>query len=160
MLKLYKRIEGVLHYHEAWAVGREVVEHWGPVGERGESKQHKIPKKEDEDELIEQILEPARAAGYAELEEGSEAMLLIEHAIDGFGTKKDLKKRHALEERLNETLGWVGLGDCDGGSTGSGTMEVCCFVADFDIAKRVIEADLKGTEFANFTRIYREDILE
>ncbi|MFO0804818.1 MAG: hypothetical protein U0791_17055 [Gemmataceae bacterium] len=160
MLKLYKRIDGVLHYHEAWASGREIIEHWGPVGERGDAKKHKIPKKADEDELIEQILKPARAAGYAEIVEGGEAVLLIEYAIDGFGTKKDLKKRHALEDRMNETLGWVGLGNCDGGSTGSGTMEVCCFVVDFDIAKRVIEADLAGTKFANFTRIYREDIDE
>lgn len=37
-------------------------------------------------------------------------------------------------------------------------MEVCCFVADFDIAKRVIEADLAGTEVSGFTRIYDEDV--
>ena len=29
-------------------------------------------------------------------------------------------------------------------------------VVDFDIAKSVIEADLKGTEFADYTRIYDE----
>ena len=57
---------------------------------------------------------------------------------------------------MNETLGWAGLGHCDGGSIGSDTMEVCCFVVDFDIAKSVIEADLQGTEFADFTRIYDE----
>jgi hypothetical protein len=28
---------------------------------------------------------------------------------------------------------------------------------DFDIAKRVIEADLRDTEFGDYTRIYRED---
>lgn len=36
-------------------------------------------------------------------------------------------------------------------------MEVCCFVVDFEIAKRVIEADLAGTEFSDFTRIYDEN---
>ncbi len=35
-------------------------------------------------------------------------------------------------------------------------MEVCCYVVDFDIAKRVIAADLAGTQFSNFTRIYNE----
>jgi hypothetical protein len=29
---------------------------------------------------------------------------------------------------------------------------------DFDVAKKVIEEDLVGTEFANYSRIYREDI--
>ena len=72
------------------------------------------------------------------------------------GSMTDLDKRHRLEERMDQTLGWTGLGHCDGGSIGTGTMEVCCLVVDFDIAKRVIEADLKNTEFGDYTRIYRE----
>jgi hypothetical protein len=72
------------------------------------------------------------------------------------GTTADLDKRHKLEAKLNETLGWTGLGMCDGGSIGSGTMEVC-LVVDFALAKSVIETDLQGTEFADFSRIYDED---
>jgi len=59
---------------------------------------------------------------------------------------------------MNETLGWTGLGACDGGSIGSGSMEVCCFVVDFNAAKQVIEADLEGTEFGDYSRIYDEGI--
>ena len=77
--------------------------------------------------------------------------MLIEYPVDGMGTTKDLDKRHKLEERMNETLGWTGLGNCDGGSMGSGTMEVCCFVVDFKIAKRVIEEDLKSTKFGDYS---------
>jgi hypothetical protein len=58
---------------------------------------------------------------------------------------------------MSETLGWTGLGHCDGGSIGSGTMEVCCFVVDFELAKQVVEKDLADTEFADYTRIYNED---
>ena len=83
--------------------------------------------------------------------------LLIEYSADGMGSLKDLHKRHALEERMQQTLGWTGLGIGDGGSIGSGTMEVCCFVVNFATARRVIEADLKATEFDNYTRIYDED---
>jgi hypothetical protein len=36
-------------------------------------------------------------------------------------------------------------------------MEVCCFVIDFDIAKKIIEQDLKDTEFADYTRIFDEN---
>jgi hypothetical protein len=57
---------------------------------------------------------------------------------------------------MNETLGWTGLGNCDGGSTGSETMEVCCFVVDFKTAKRVIEEDLSESKFSDFKRIYAE----
>jgi hypothetical protein len=73
------------------------------------------------------------------------------------GCGEDVEKRHRLQERMDETLGWTGLGHCDGGSIGSGTMEVCCYVVDFEIAKKVIENDLKGTEFEDYTRIYDEN---
>jgi hypothetical protein len=72
------------------------------------------------------------------------------------GRADELERRVAVEDRMNELLGWTGLGHCDGGSSGMGTMEVCCFVVDFAIAKRVIEADLRGTDYANYTRIYDE----
>lgn len=57
---------------------------------------------------------------------------------------------------MNDTLGWTGLGQCDGGSMGSGTMEVCRLVADVAIAKRVIEEDFKKTKVAGYSRIYDE----
>jgi hypothetical protein len=73
------------------------------------------------------------------------------------GTLEDVEKRTRLQDKMDQVLGWTGLGHCDGGSIGSGTMEVCCYVIDFNIAKTVIEQSLKGTEFANYTRIYNED---
>jgi hypothetical protein len=48
-------------------------------------------------------------------------------------------------------------GICDVGSIGSGTMEVCCFVVDFEIGRKVIEDDLKCTEFGYYTRIYDQN---
>jgi hypothetical protein len=35
----------------------------------------------------------------------------------------------------------------DGGSSGMGTMEVCCLVVDAEIAERVIRQGLLGSEF-------------
>ena len=159
MLKLFKRIDGKLRYHEAWTEeGNGVtVEHWGTVGDRGESKTHPLPKRFSEKKLLKGILDPAAKQGYEAIDFEDHATLLVEYRITGMGTPADLAKRHALEDRLNETLGWAGVGHCDGGSIGSGTMEVCCLVVDFEIAKRVIEHDLAGTEFAGFSRIYNED---
>lgn len=133
------------------------MEHWGVAGERGNSREHGFAKGEDEQDAILRVLQRAAEQGFAPIGIHDHAILLVEYAIEGFGTPQDLAKRHALEDRMGETLGWTGLGACDGGSIGSGTMEVCCYVADFDIAKRVIEADLKGTEYGDYTRIYRED---
>jgi hypothetical protein len=155
MIKLYKRVKRDLHYHEAWAHGSKITEHWGKVGERGEKAEHKRKKNLSEEVNLEQVLAKAVSEGFQPFEDNDQVVLLIEYPIEGMGTTKDLDKRHALENRMHETLGWTGLGHCDGGSIGSGTMEVCCFVVDFEIAKQVIENDLKGTIFGDFSRIYR-----
>jgi hypothetical protein len=159
MLKLYKRIDGTLHYWEAWRdKDRSVaIEHWGVVGERGESREHPLPKFFGKAAVIDGLKTKPTALGYEALADDEHAILIIEYPVQGFGTRADLDKRHALEERMDDTLGCVGLGHCDGGSIGSGTMEVACFVVDYEIAKHVIEADLASTEFGDYGRIYRDD---
>lgn len=158
MFTLYKRIKRVLHYHEAWVHGARITEHWGKVGERGETAEHKRNRRLTEEDNLKQILAKPLVEGFKPIDEEDQAVLLIEYAIRGMGTTKDLKKRHSLEDQMNETLGWTGLGHCDGGSIGSGTMAVCCFVVDFKIAKRVIEDDLKETKFSDYSRIYDERV--
>ncbi len=157
MLKLYKTINGRLRYHEAWTTEESVIEHWGAVGERGETREHAYDARSqaDEDAILTVLKKPIED-GFTPFEPEYEATLLVEYAVSGMGNDSDLEKRHALEDRLNEVLGWTGLGAVDGGSIGSGTMEVCCYVVDFAIAKQVIETALSGSEFANFTRIYDE----
>ena len=93
--------------------------------------------------------------GYSEINPEDQSFLEIEYIIEGFGTESDLEKRHNLENRMDSVLGWTGLGHSDGGSIGSGTMEVGCIVVDYEIAKKVIEEDLKNTEFRNYSRIFR-----
>jgi hypothetical protein len=157
VIKLYRQKAGKLvAYHEAWTHGTKITEHWGTLGERGETREHRLNRKLNEDENLRHVLAKPLAAGYKPISDDDHAVLLIEYSIEGMGTTKDLDKRHALEDRMNETLGWTGVGHCDGGSIGSGTMEVCCLVVDFNIAKRVIKEDLKGTKFADYTRIYDE----
>jgi hypothetical protein len=156
MHKLYKSIDSVLHYHEAWTEEKHIVEHWGKVGDRGESKEHPLPKVYDEDEILNATLSSAVEAGFIPFDDEDMSVLLVEYTVVGMGSKADLKKRHSLEDRLNDLLGWTGLGNCDGGSMGSGSMEACCFVVDFNMAKAVIESDLAGTKFADYSRIYDE----
>ena len=155
MIKLYKRIDGALHYWEAWDADKKTkTVHWGKVGERGEDKRVELAKRGFFTTARKEIEIPEE---YLPISPQEHRRLIIEFRIEHFGDQTDLIKRHALEDRLQETLGWVGVGHCDGGSIGSGTMEVCCFVVDFEIAKNVVAADLKGTEFENFSRIYDED---
>jgi hypothetical protein len=158
MLKLYrKQGDGPLAYHEAWAEDGNVVEHCGVIGTKGETKKHSL-KSRPADTVIEEVLDVARQSGFEEIDFEDHSTLLVEFRVEDMGTPADTAKRHELEDRLNELLGWTGLGECDGGSIGSGTMEACCFVVDFDVAKAVIEADLKDSPFADYQRIYDENV--
>jgi len=157
MLKLYKFTDGAKSYWETWDHNGVHTVHWGTLGTRGSSREVRSLFFKKAADTIQKEIDQRTTEGFQPIESDEHATLLGEFAVDGMATSNDLDKRHRLQERMDETLGWTGLGHCDGGSIGSGTMEVCCIVVDFDIAKRVIEDDLKGTEFGDYTRIYRED---
>lgn len=158
MLKLYKFTDGGKEYWETWdnEDGSHTV-HWGKLGTKGNSKIVKDMLLKKAVKSVQAEIDSKVSEGFKQIDLDQHYILLIEYDVDGMGNTDDLDKRHRLQERMDETLGWTGLGHCDGGSIGSGTMEVCNFVVDFEIAKRVIEEDLAGTEFADFTRIYDEN---
>ena len=157
MRKLYKQLEtGELAYHEAWVSGSQVLEHWGIVGTRGERKGHRKWFFRSERSSIDRVLRGASADGYQPFEQERMPYLLVEYGIGSTGEEESLNKRYRLQELLDELLGWTGIGHCDGGSIGSGTMEACCVVVDFDLAKRVVEEALRDTEFSDYQRIYLE----
>lgn len=153
MFKLYKLDSLTKEYWETWDNndGTHTV-HWGVLGTEGQSKIVKGSFLRKPETIIQKEIDQMVSCGFRPAE--AEFILLIEYSVDGMGSGEDVSKRHRLEERMNETLGWTGLGNCDGGSIGSGTMEICNFVVNFDIARKVIENDLKGTEFQDYTRIY------
>lgn len=73
--------------------------------------------------------------------------------IEGFGSDADLEKRYALEDFLDHILRTDELGYVNGGSIGSGTMEVGCAVSGFMKAKTLIQKKVQGTEFSNYSQI-------
>lgn len=158
MLKLYNFTDDSKRYWETWDNGDGThTVHWGILADNGESKVVKKSLFRKPENLIQAEIDGLVAEGFKPIDIEEHQILLIEYIVDGFGEPNDLEKRHRLEDRMNETLGWTGLGHCDGGSIGSGTMEVCCFVVDFDIAKTTIASNLEQTEFSDYSRIYNED---
>lgn len=155
-IKVYNFISSPKAYWEAWDNGDGThTVHWGELGDKGQSKIIRNAFFKKARKVIQAELDSKIEAGFKQVEDLH--TLLIEYKVDGFGTPEELEKRYRLQDRMDETLGWTGLGHCDGGSSGSGTMEVCNFVVDVDIAKDIIAKDLAGTEFADFTRIYVEE---
>ncbi|MED5374747.1 MAG: hypothetical protein VX899_27255 [Myxococcota bacterium] len=151
MLKLYKRDEQGLLYHEAWFHDGEIHEHRGRVGDIGESREH--PCSGDPEQAIRELLAPVMEAGFAPWDEDEMWTLQLTAKLEGWGSTEDLQLRIDLEAALNERLGWTGLGHCDGGDMGSGEMSVFCFVVDGPLAKALVEQELPGTPFAVFSRV-------
>ncbi|MHC4743698.1 MAG: hypothetical protein ACYS8Z_17415 [Planctomycetota bacterium] len=157
MIKLYKEVDGLIRYWETWEHDGVHIIHRGRIGETGETKELRDSHSRSASDAVDAEIEERKSEGYEEIPIERHDVLLIEYAIEDMGATADLDKLHSLEARMNETLGWTGLGHCDGCSIGSGTMEVCCMVVDFESAREVINKDLAETEFSDYSRIYREE---
>ena len=158
MLKLYKSIDNILHYWETWNKNeRSAMVRYGIVGDIGQTKEVKSGLFSNFRKFIEKEIAKKRKDGYNEIDTDDMEWLEIEYVLDDFGTKDELDKRHALEDVLEELLEQRGLGNTNGGSIGSNTMEAGCFVVDYDIAKKVVETHLKGTVYGDYSRIYKKE---
>jgi len=157
MVKLYKHINDTLHYWESWEEEDEqlAIVHWGVVGEEGQQKEVRGGLFSSFRKAVDKEMQQKIREGYQIWGEEQMAFLEIEFEVEGFGTEADFEKRVNLMDHLDNLLEWTGLGQVSGSSTGSGAMEVGCEVVDFELAKKVIADDLEGTEFGDYTRIYR-----
>lgn len=150
-VKLYKGGDAKLLYREAWIDGESVVEHVGVYGERGSFSRHPAAGLARQREVIDAITADAKMDGFKPIPKARLVGLLVSKEISGTGTQDDLRQRHALEDYLNEVTGWFGLGHCDGGSIGSGSMEAFCLVVNYGVASKVITRELTSSPFSDFT---------
>ena len=154
LFKSYARFDGVLRYREAWINDDfGVTEHWGEVGQRGEHRVHEAADEATARLIFANLRDEARAAGFRPISPSREATLVVEYR--SADPRNDIARRHAIEDYLDEQTGWLGLGHVDGGSIGSGTMEVFCVVADYSIARGAIADALQASSFSDYARIYR-----
>ncbi len=158
MIKLYQRLDGILHYWETWdKTPKSALIHWGVVGERGTKRTLRATGQAKFRVAIAAEINRKREEGFAETSD--KAILVIEYEAKTMNVAR-LKKLHRLEEKLDQLMGWTGLGHADGNGFGFGKMDVSVVVVDFEIAKRVIEADLEDTEFAKYLSISQVEMDE
>lgn len=82
-------------------------------------------------------------APYADVLDGGMDQIVIQYRIAGHGNRNDQDKRAAVENLLDDCLSKDGLGSCDGGDIGSGTMNIFCFVSDTEKARDLIIRTLR-----------------
>lgn len=159
MIRLFKRDANgkIAAYHEAWIEPkhRRIVEHWGYIGEAGDTAIHRIKFLGSLEKQFAETLEPARALGFEELSDSDYATLIVEFPASG-DADEDQDTQADIEDALTEKLGWTGLGFCDDGRLTTEALEICCRVLDVDAATKTIAEALDGSVFANYSRIYQE----
>lgn len=160
MFRLFKRDEtgNVAAYHEVWVElkPRRIIEHWGMVGTRGDTDAHRIKFLRSLEKQIDDLLDPARALGFAELDTADYTTLVVEYQVSDAWHGDDVLKIREAEDALTEVLGWTGLGHCDGETITETTIDFTCQVLDVALATARIKEQMSGTEFANYSRIYQE----
>ncbi len=160
MFRLFKRDETgrIAAYHEVWVElkPRRIVEHWGMVGTRGDTDWDVVGGVTHQRQQIDDLLDPARALGFAEIEPGDYQTLVVEYELSEGWRRDDALKIRAAEDALTEVLGWTGLGFCDGKTVTDTAIELSCRLLDPDIAKARIAEQMAGTEFADYSRMYQE----
>lgn len=160
MFRLFKRDENgvVAAYHEVWVElkPRRIVEHWGMVGTRGDTDAHRIKLLRSLEKQVDDLLDPARALGFSEIEPGDYQTLVVEYLLSDAWRRDDELKIRAAEDALTEVLGWTGLGTCEGETVTDRAIELTCRVLDPALAEVRIREQMTGTEFADYSRIYQE----
>lgn len=160
MFRLFKRDETgkIAAYHEVWVEfsPRRIVEHWGYIGERGDTDAHRIKLLRSLEKQIDDLLNPARALGFAEIDAIEYSTLIIEYPLSDAWRRDDELKIREVEDALTDVLGWTGLGSCDGDTITDTAIEFTCRVLEPDLAKTRIEEQMADTEFADYSRIYQE----
>jgi predicted DNA-binding WGR domain protein len=115
VLKLYRSDAGEVVYWEVWDSGdSSLTVHWGRTGTTGESKEVSLEHGEDAEERITTEASQMLAGGYREWPEDELATIVVQYPLERHKrVKKGIEKRmNAIELRVNETLGWTGLGHC------------------------------------------------
>lgn len=144
MKKLYKTINGVLHYQEAWTDDEECTFHWGVVGSEGKLETYLIDGDLLKEPAVDNVLAPAVEEGYREIPPDAHFQIVVQYkTADFMGSAEELEKRHQVEDILNECLGWTGNGHCDGGDIGSYTINVFSWVVDGHVACKTIVGALR-----------------
>ena len=124
MIKLLKDLVGQLHYWEVWKDGNLLITHYGVVGEEGSRFETAVQPNETASKLMRRQAQQKIKDGFYSLKEDDLEEITIRYKLNGFGDENDLDKRHAIQDLMNQVLGWTGNGHCDGGDIGSGEMNI------------------------------------
>ena len=155
-LKVYRTVDGFMEFWESWNEGTEAFIRSGKVGEMSEIRKFTMKDPRQASEMIKEI-ERVRKAGFAPREMEQMIQVVIHYRLERWGSTEDHDRRVKIEDLMNDCLIPTGLGFCDGGDIGSGTINIFCEVVDAAVAERIIVDKLReNNELENAVIAKRE----
>ena len=149
MIKLYKRTEEGLFYHEAWVSGMQIIEHKGKVGTNGEAYSFDYTSGQPDELSLERTLKAARQEGFEPIPE--EAHHELNLTWNYASKPADIETiADELEEVINEVLGWQGLGQVHQKIIANQATEMTCLVVDQAISINRISEVLLEPRYQGF----------
>ncbi|MGM0885286.1 MAG: hypothetical protein ACQEXQ_30120 [Bacillota bacterium] len=139
MIKMIKEFNQILNYWEIWynESDKEFIIHYGEVGDEGKSQEIGAKGIRNKEKYMKEKALEQEMNGYSYLDEDNLLEVVLQYDCSE-NVEEDLEKRYEIEDLLNNSLGWTGNGNCDGGDYGSGTMNIFCFVVKQDEAIHTI----------------------
>lgn len=165
MVKLYKEVNGTIHYFEIWIDEENtLISHKGVLGEIGTTQNF---SEQDNTESQPPRIAMAKAIkiykdlGYGE--DFKQIELIVQYPLRTKNKQTIINEQaEEVEACLNNCLGWTGNGHCDGGDLSDEAATFFCYVIDKDIAiETILEAlDEESLLFENLKIAYADEKTE
>lgn len=149
MIKLYKRIDNELWYHEAWISGMQIIEHKGKVGTNGEAYSFDYTSGQPDELSLEKVLKQARTEGFSAIDDEAHFKLSLIYEYETKPNQID-KILDELEDIVDEVLGWQGLGGIKNKQLTTTTAALSCLVVDLKTATNRISEVLIEPRYQGF----------
>jgi predicted DNA-binding WGR domain protein len=153
MIKLIKDVDNDLAYWEVWKDDKTLVVHFGIVGDTGETEEVKLKMFDKAEKVMEKLAQEKLNEGFEYLDEDELTELVVQYRYKEDEIEEALEKRHAVEDIMNECLGWTGNGSCDGGDIGSGTANIFNYVIDVNKALKTVIEELSNNNLLDNVKI-------
>ncbi|PRS26913.1 hypothetical protein C6W19_24260 [Bacillus sp. RJGP41] len=136
---------GYLYWH-IWKDGMTLKNHFGSVGDIGETREIQLSLSGDAKESIDELVNQKIKEGFRYIEEHDLINLLVEYRYKKDKIEETLKKRHYMQDIIDGSLFKTGNGHCDGGGMEMrmGIAQIFNYVIDVKKAAKEIIKELEN----------------
>ena len=153
LTKLIKKGGNGFLYWYIWKDEMILKVHSGSVGDIGETREIQLSLSGKANGSIDELVNQKIKEGFQYIEEHDLITLLVEYNYKKDKIQETHKKRHYMQDIIDESLFWTGNGYCDGGGMGMGVAQIFNYVIDVKKAAKEITKELENENLVEGVKI-------